>query len=232
MVQIQSSTNKVWISDVFSIHFSYLVYKAPTWFCLSPSFPNNNLLVLQLSFERETVALPLYLINSRPRRQVLLFDINSISSTSAFNFQLSIFDTMSQDQTECLITYICTVSKACGSTFNDYAEWCYHEAIEHPCRFDIWYCEERPVTKPYICYWGFYTEEEFIAHRAKDHGDPDVHSDCHFLGPTLGGYFYCGFCQSSYHTDGVEWWRARSEHLKTHFKVGCTMVDWVEVEMH
>lgn len=131
-----------------------------------------------------------------------------------------------------MTTYFCTVHKTCGATFDSYEDWCHHEATEHPCPFDVWYCEaDLPINGEYYCYTAFYTEEGFRAHRGEEHDDPDVYTDHYFLGPTLGAYFYCGFCQSSYPTHGVEWWRARSEHLKTHFEAGNTMVDWVNHKM-
>jgi hypothetical protein len=63
-----------------------------------------------------------------------------------------------------------------------------------------------PSTKNIFCYTAFYTEEEFKAHRAEEHDDPDVHSDHYFLSPTLEAYYYCGFCQPSHSTNRVKWW--------------------------
>jgi hypothetical protein len=129
-------------------------------------------------------------------------------------------------------SYICTAHKTCGSTFDAYADWCHHEATEYPNPLDVWFCEaDIPINGAYFCYTGFYTEEEFETHCAREHNDPDVHSDDYFLGPTLGAYYYCGFCQATWPTDGMEWWRARSKHLAVHFVAENTMADWVDHRM-
>jgi len=121
--------------------------------------------------------------------------------------------------------YYCTMSRNCHLVFTSERAWLKHDIspyVHRPLDLDHYFCNQPIEGQERCCETGFRTQADFISHWDNLHHTRGRVDPLNFMGgPTVGKWFWCGFCRRMIPVDtraGHTWYSHSCNHVKSHFE--------------